>query len=153
MERPQLEDIHGIRPNSTQVQDEILDTSLPDLSGTRIRALLVAIRRTLSWVADGESGCREEADWIPREQFKRKTGRSPTALGKAITSLIRRKACQAAAESRTRCLSIGGDSSSVANALRASSLQACEGASAKHQSWSAGLLPSEARADLSGGKQ
>ena len=74
---------------TTPVPNFLLDKVMPRLRDTELRLLLVVIRKTSGWLQP--DGTRKKADWMSHFQLKRKTGRSSTAISKAIDVLVRSK--------------------------------------------------------------
>jgi hypothetical protein len=71
---------------TTPFPNYLLDRVMPKLRDTEWRLLSIIVRQTLGWV-DGH-GKRKQADWLSHAQLKRKTGRSSTAISRAIEVLV-----------------------------------------------------------------
>lgn len=76
-------------PNTTPTPNELFNGEMAKMSDTELRVVLVVVRATLGWEEDKETKMRKQEDWISYYQLKQKTGRSYTALAKAIENCIR----------------------------------------------------------------
>lgn len=73
--------------HTTPVPNLLLDKAMPRLRDTEWRLLCVIVRQTLGWeLADGT---RKRSDWLSHFQLKRRTGRSSSAVSRAINVLVR----------------------------------------------------------------
>ena len=75
---------------SVPIPNRLFDEILPTLTDTELRVLLIVFRSTLGWritALDGSSTSKER-DWISHAQMQRRTGRSSTAVSRAVQSLI-----------------------------------------------------------------
>ena len=66
----------------------VLDSLMPRLKDTELRLLLVVVRQTIGWV--DPLGGRKNWDWLTHSQLRRRTGRSSSALSRAIHRLASR---------------------------------------------------------------
>ena len=66
----------------TKVSDVLLDTWMPHLSGSELKAILIIIRQTVGW--------NKKRDRISHSQFQKKTGLSQRAITSSIESLSNR---------------------------------------------------------------
>jgi len=66
-----------------------VDEVMPGLRDTELRVLLVVLRQTLGWRADGAagSGAYKRRDWLSHRQLCRRTGRGSDAVSAAVGSL------------------------------------------------------------------
>jgi len=71
---------------TTPFPNYLLDRVMPKLRDTEWRLLSIIVRQTFGWT-DGH-GQRKNADWLSHAQLKRKTGRSSTAISRAIEVLV-----------------------------------------------------------------
>lgn len=72
---------------TTPVPNLLLDKVMPRLRDTEWRLLCVVVRQTLGWeLADGT---RKQSDWLSHFQLKRRTGRSSSAVSRAINVLVK----------------------------------------------------------------
>ena len=71
---------------TTPFPNYLLDRVMPKLRDTEWRLLSIIVRQTFGW-SDGH-GKRKNSDWLSHAQLKRKTGRSSTAISRAIEVLV-----------------------------------------------------------------
>ena len=76
----------AIKAGTTSFPNYLLDRVMPKLRDTEWRLLSIIVRQTFGW-SDGH-GKRKSADWLSHAQLKRKTGRSSTAISRAIEVLV-----------------------------------------------------------------
>jgi len=77
---------HRHSRGTTPFPNFLLDRVMPKLRDTEFRLLAVVVRQTCGWV--DRKGKRKTSDWLSHPQLKRKTGRSGTAVSRAIEVLV-----------------------------------------------------------------
>jgi len=71
----------------------LVDAVMPGLRDTELRVLLVVLRQTWGWRADGQAGggahnaAHKRRDWLSHRQLCRRTGRGSDAVSGAVGSL------------------------------------------------------------------
>jgi hypothetical protein len=72
---------------STPFPNSLLDKVMPRLTDTEWRLICVVVRQTFGWQSG--NGKRKTSDWLSHYQLKRRTGRSSSAISRAIDVLAR----------------------------------------------------------------
>ena len=76
-------------PNTTPTPNWLYNGEMKKMSDVELRVVLVVTRATLGWEENPETGMRKQEDWISRGQIVEKTGRSSSAISRAIHTCIK----------------------------------------------------------------